>query len=198
MLPSRHNADTQGRFLIGKTLLGVLLLSMVLNLVMASMFLLRTNTHRTTIVPPTVNRAFWVEEEAVDPAYLEQMAVYLLQLVLNATPATADLNVTALLRYIGPEAYGKIETSLRNQAAELKAGSISMAFYPRQVTTAEGLANTIAVGGVISSWAADRRLPDRPVNYLIKFRYAGGKLSLSDLKEVKDATGAIADEQRAQ
>lgn len=196
MLPSRHNADTRGRFLIGRTVLAALLLSLSLNVLMVAVFLLRTNTHRETLVPPTINKTFWVEDNAVDPAYLEQMAIFILQLILNATPATADLNVTSLLRYVGPESYGKIEASLRNQAAQLKGGAISMAFYPRSVTTAGDLPNTIAVGGVISSWAADRRLPDRPVNYLVKFRYAGGKLFVSDLSEVTDTAKAITGEQQ--
>ena len=198
MHPSNFNADTLGRYQIGKTVRYALIISLVLNLLMAILILTRTDTHRQTIVPPTINKTFWVEDNAVDPAYLEQMAVFLLQLLLNATPATADLNITSLLRYIGPESYGRIEASLRNQAAELKAGALSMAFYPRSVTTAPDVANTIAVGGVVSSWSADRRLPDKPVNYLLKFRYAGGKLFLSDLKEVKEPARAIANEQNPQ
>ena len=183
MNPSRHTSSSVDRAFTGRILSYSLLLSLALNILVMGTFLLRDRTHRETLVPPTIHKTFWVEDENVDPAYLEQMGVFLLQLILNTTPATSDVSVTTFLKYTGPESYGRLEKVLRAQAAQLKAGAVSTAFYPRAVTVAPGARNSIAIGGVLSAFGADKRLPDRAITYILRFRFYGGKLYLSELSE---------------
>lgn len=185
MTPSKHTSSSVDRAFTGRILSYSLLLSMALNVLVMGTFLLRDRTHRETLVPPTIHKTFWVEDENVDPAYLEQMGVFLLQLILNTTPATSDVSVTTFLKYTGPESYGRLEKVLRAQAAQLKAGAVSTAFYPRAVTTAPDAKNAIAISGVLAAFGADKRLPDRAITYILRFRYSGGKLYLSELSEAE-------------
>lgn len=185
MTPSKHTSSSVANAFTGRILSYSLLLSLALNVLMMGTFLLRDKTHRETLVPPTIHKTFWVEDENIDTAYMEQMGVFLLQLILNTTPATSDVSITTFLKYTGPESYGRLEKVLRAQAAQLKAGAVSTAFYPRSVTLAPDAKNSIAIAGVLSAFGADRRLPDRAITYLLRFRYSGGRLYLSELSEVE-------------
>ena len=186
MTPSKHTSSSVASAFTGRILSYALMLSLALNVLVMGTFLLRDKTHRETLVPPTIHKTFWVEDENIDTAYMEQMGVFLLQLILNTTPATSDVSITTFLKYTGPESYGRLERVLRAQAAQLKAGAVSTAFYPRSVTLAPGAKNSIAIAGVLSTFGADRRLPDRAITYLLRFRFSGGRLYLSELSEMQD------------
>lgn len=183
MTPSKYTSSSVASAFSGRVQSYALLLSLALNVLVMGTFLLRDKTHRETLVPPTIHKTFWVEDENIDPAYLEQMGVFLLQLVLNTTPATSDLSITTFLRYVGPESYARLEKLLRAQANQLKDGAVSTAFYPRSVTLAPGAPNAIAVGGVLTAFGADKRLPDRAITYVLRFRYSGGRLYLAELSQ---------------
>lgn len=185
MTPSKHTSFTVANAFGNRVMGYALLLSLALNILVLGTFLLRDKTHRETLVPPTIHKTFWVEDEKVDVAYLEQMAVFLLQLILNTTPATSDAAITTFLKYTGPESYGRLEKVLRAQALQLKGAAVSTAFFPRSVTVSPAAKNTIAVGGVLSAFGADRRLPDRAITYVMSFRYAGGRLFLAELSEAE-------------
>ncbi len=43
---------------------------------------------RTVIVPPNIDRTFWVTKEKASREYLEEMASYVAWLVLDVTPTT--------------------------------------------------------------------------------------------------------------
>lgn len=183
MTPSKHTSSSVASAFSGRVTGYALLLSLSLNVLVIGTFLLKDKTHRETLVPPTIHKSFWVEDENIDPAYLEQMSVFLLQLILNTTPATSEISITTFLRYVGPESYARLEKSLRAQATQLKDGAVSTAFYPRSVTLAPGAPNAIAVGGILSAFGADKKLPDRAVTYVLRFRYSGGRLYLSELSQ---------------
>lgn len=190
MTPSKHTSFSVANAFSGRVLSYSLLLSLALNILVMATFLLRDKTHRETLVPPTIHKTFWVEDERIDVSYMEQMGVFLLQLILNTTPATSELAISTFLRYTGPESYGQLEKVLRAQAAQLKAGAVSTAFYPRAVTVSPDAKNAIAIAGVLSAFSADKRLPDRPVTYTLKFRFSGGKVFLSELNQAEAAVSA--------
>jgi conjugal transfer pilus assembly protein TraE len=193
MTPSKHTSSSVANAFNGRVLSYSLMLSLALNVLIMGTFLLRDKTHRETLVPPTIHKTFWVEDENIDTAYMEQMGVFLLQLILNTTPATSDVSITTFLQYTGPESYGRLEKILRAQAAQLKAGAVSTVFYPRSVTVAPGAKNSIAIAGVLSSFGAERRLPDRAITYLMRFRFSGGRLYLAELSEVADGNADATD-----
>ena len=47
-------------------------------------------TVRTVIVPPSINKSFWVSRDKASGEYLEQMGSFVAWLVLDVTPATID------------------------------------------------------------------------------------------------------------
>ncbi len=43
---------------------------------------------RTVVVPPAINKSFWVTSDKASSEYLEQMASFMAWLVLDVTPAS--------------------------------------------------------------------------------------------------------------
>jgi len=58
---------------------------------------------RTLVVPPSINKSFWVERDKVSSEYLEQMGSFIAWLVLDVTPASIDWKKDILLGYVEPD-----------------------------------------------------------------------------------------------
>ena len=79
----------------------VLALAVVLNLLGAV---------RTVVVPPSINKSFWVTRDKASGEYLEQMGSFVAWLVLDVTPASIDWKKDILLGYVEPEQHGGLKT----------------------------------------------------------------------------------------
>src|SRR5690348_9809428 len=89
-------------------LLALLIGSVLVNLILA-VFAYRLSSHqRVVVMPPSVHKTFWVEDERVSAEYLEQMGYFLMQLILNVTPQSVDHQSKVLLQYAAPAAYGEL------------------------------------------------------------------------------------------
>ena len=118
-------------------LLALLLGSMLTNLILAA-FAFRMSSHeRVVVVPPTVHKTFWVEDERVSAEYLEQMGYFLMQLTLNVTPLSIDHQSKVLLQYAAPAAYGELRTALSSAAERLKRDGAATVFSPRDLIVDE-------------------------------------------------------------
>ena len=80
--------------------------SMLANVTLAAFAMHMAGRERVVVVPPSINKTFWVESERVSAEYLEQMAYFLLQLTLNVTPQSIDHQSRVLLQYAAPASYG--------------------------------------------------------------------------------------------
>ena len=93
-------------------LLALLIGSMLINLILAA-FAFRLSSHqRVVVMPPSIHKTFWVEEERVSAEYLEQMGYFLMQLTLNVTPQSVDHQAKVLLKYAAPASFGELRTAL--------------------------------------------------------------------------------------
>jgi conjugal transfer pilus assembly protein TraE len=97
----------------GRTLQALLVVFMGLTVLLSVAVAFRSNNIRTVIVPPAVTKGFWVDDAAVSPEYLEQMAFFLAQLVYNVTPANADFNARTLLNYAAPSSMARCDSRPR-------------------------------------------------------------------------------------
>ncbi len=76
----------------------VLALVVILNLL---------GTVRTVVVPPSINKSFWVTRDKASGEYLEQMGAFIAWLVLDVTPASIDWKKDILLGYVEPDQHGE-------------------------------------------------------------------------------------------
>lgn len=139
-------------------------------------------THRETLIPPTINKTFWVEDDKVSPEYLEQMGVYLIQLALNRTPSNAVSQIDELLKYVAPQSYPELKKQLHSDALRQKEDNITIVFFPRHVTVDSGL-QAVLFEGVTKKWIGDKPVGSDMKRYIIKFGYQG-RVFLEDISDV--------------
>lgn len=173
----RDNDKSQILFLklIVTGLVGALLL---LGFAVASLI----GSDRQTLVPPTIDKTFWVNKKHVSPEYLEQMGYFIGQLVLNVTPDNVDYQTKMLLQYACPSGYGKLKTDQAVAGNALKRDSISTLFNTRNIQVDEKTLK-VALIGTLSTWVSNKKAPDYAKTYLGKFEYQNGRICVTDFKE---------------
>ena len=163
-------------------LLALLLGSMLTNLILGA-FAFRMSSHeRVVVVPPTVHKTFWVEDERVSAEYLEQMGYFLMQLTLNVTPLSIDHQSKVLLQYAAPAAYGELRTALSSAAERLKRDGAATVFSPRDLIVDER-ALKVGIRGQLTTFISDRRVSEVAKGYAVEFQYTAGQIFLKSFRE---------------
>jgi conjugal transfer pilus assembly protein TraE len=137
---------------------------------------------QTIVLPAEPTKSFWLDDEKVSPEYLEQMALFVVQLMLNNSPETMRYNVEKVLRYVEPASRGPLEVALTAQARALKQSSASTAFVASSVEVQDGLMRA-AVKGRLRRFIASQQTSSSPSCWIVEFHYAGGRLWVKTLKE---------------
>jgi conjugal transfer pilus assembly protein TraE len=174
--------DLEGARRAVAVLLLLLIGSMLVNVVLAGLATRLSNRERVVVVPPVVHKSFWLDTERVSGEYLEQMAYFLVQLVLNVTPQNVDHQAKVLLQYAAPSAYGELRATLQTAAERLKRDSATTVFSARDLMVDEA-AMRVAVRGQLTTFVSDRRVSETNKAYLIEFQYTGGRIHLKTFRE---------------
>ena len=154
-----------------------LLMSCVANIVFAMAFLKMIGHERTVIVPPTINKTFWVDHEKVSGDYLEQMAAFAGYLSLNVAPSTVDYQNKVLLTYVCPGSYGAFELEGRSTAERIRRDNASQLFLPRSITVDEATLR-VALAGSLLTMVNTTQVSNVNKTFLAEFEYRGGKISV--------------------
>lgn len=141
---------------------------------------------RTVVVPPSINKSFWVERDKASAEYLEQMGSFIAWLVLDVTPASIDWKKDVLLGYVEAEQHGALKTRQELEAMRLKRINASTAFMPQQLVPSED-AQSIVVRGRLRTLVNGQETANDLKAYLVEFSYAGGRMHLKTFKEVPNA-----------
>jgi conjugal transfer pilus assembly protein TraE len=155
----------------------VLGLTVILNLV---------GSVRTVIVPPSINKSFWVTRDKASSEYLEQMGSFIAWLVLDVTPASVDWKKEMLLGYVEPEQYGALKTRQEVEAERLKRINASTIFAPQQLVPSED-AQTVVVRGRLRTLVNGFETANDLKAYLVEFSYSGARVHLKTFKELPSA-----------
>ncbi len=142
-------------------------------------------TERTVIVPPGLNKSFWVTNSKASSDYLEQMGSFVAWLILDVSPATIDWKKDALLGYVDPEEYGAMKTRQDLEAERIKRLSASTYFLPQQIVPSEDTQSVVVRGRLRTQINGQETNSDQKA-YLVRFRYAGGRIHLQTFKEIVD------------
>lgn len=159
---------------------GALVVGLVVSLVIIVKLI---GMERTIIVPPHVEKTFWVTNDRVSKEYLEQMASFIAWLVLDVTPATIDWKKDILLNYVSPEQHGLMKARQEVEAERLKRINASTFFLPQQLV-ANDQDQTVAVRGRLCTQVNGQETATDTKAYLAEFQYAGGRMHLKAFKEI--------------
>ena len=144
-------------------------------------------TVRTVVVPPSINKSFWVIRDKASNEYLEQMASFMAWLLLDATPASIDWKKDMLLGYVESDQYGPLKTRQEVEAERLKRINASTVFAPQQLVPNEDAQNVI-VRGRLRTFVNGLETANEPKTYLIEFSYFGARTHLKTFKEIPNAS----------
>ena len=162
---------------------GVLAAGQILALVVILNLL---GTVRTVVVPPSLNKTFWVTRDQASNEYLEQMGSFIAWLVLDVTPASIDWKKDILLGYVEPEQHGELKTRQELEAMRLKRINASTFFSPQQLVPSEE-SQSVIVRGRLRTLVNGLETANDLKAYRVEFSYSGGRMHLKTFKEASDA-----------
>lgn len=154
------------------------------NLGLVAWAMSRDAVERTIVTPPVIERAFWVEDAAASPAYLEQMAVFLAQLALSYSPANVEHQGEVFLRYADPAAYGVLRTRWLEDTERVKRNRVASVFHPLEVRTR---GRRVAVLGELRTLVGSKQTDQRRAAFRIDFALRSGRLFVTEFLEVDHA-----------
>jgi conjugal transfer pilus assembly protein TraE len=144
-------------------------------------------SERTVIVPPSIDRTFWVARDKASREYLEEMAGFVAWLVLDVSPSTVDWKRNVLLNWVSPDQYAAMKTKMDLEADRLRSNNASTSFLIQQFATNEKEQSVLITGRLRRQInGADIGEPETRA-YLARFKYAGGRVHIETFKEIQNA-----------
>ena len=138
------------------------------------------------LVPPSIEKSFWVSSSHVSPEYLSEMTAFFAYLRLNATSDSIIQQREMLLRYTDPSFYEELKTQLVQEEDRINQQHISMAFYPVDIKVDAKQLKAV-IQGDLKSNVGDAAIPAKRLTYLISYHYNAGRLLVKSFEEVKNA-----------
>jgi conjugal transfer pilus assembly protein TraE len=167
--------------------LGVALATLAATLLLALLVIGQLlGAQRTVVVPPTIERSFWIDRDKASGAYLEQMGSFIAWLVLDVSPASIDWKKDVLLGYVEPDQHGLLKTRQELEASRLKRINASTSFAPQQLVAREDQQDVV-VRGRLRTLVNGLETANDLKAYRIVFGYAGGRTHLASFQEMTDA-----------
>lgn len=152
-------------------------------LAMILCILLFKKTEKVIVVPATIEKEFWVEGSRVSPSYLEQMGCFIGDLLLTRSPASADIQLTILMRQVDPSFAPRLGEKLSKELAKLKKDKASYVFFKTNVVVnPESL--SVVLEGDRTLFLGDKVLSNARESYRLGFSNFGGRLQLASLERV--------------
>jgi conjugal transfer pilus assembly protein TraE len=180
----RHQNDLRAQRRANRSLgvtVGVLSVCQLLSL---AVIVSIVGSERTVIVPPSIDRSFWVAREQASREYLEQMAGFVAWLVLDVSPSTIDWKRNVLLNWVAPDQHAAMKTLMDLEADRLRSHNASTSFLIQQFTTDEKAQSVLVAGRLRRQInGADVGEPETRT-YLARFSYAGGRVHIRAFKEM--------------
>lgn len=148
---------------------------------------------RTVLVPPVIEKSFWVTHNRVSPSYLEQMAAFVTYLTLDVSPQSVEWKKNLLLQYVSPDYHGPLQARQQLEATRLKQMNATTQFsLSRVVPDEKGM--SVRVAGKLATFINGQRTTDVLKTYQVQFDYSGNRIHLKKFEEIQsEAELAISD-----
>jgi conjugal transfer pilus assembly protein TraE len=184
---ARHQNDLRAQRRANRVLgsiVGVLSLTVLLCL---AVIVSIAGSERTVIVPPNIDRTFWVTKEKASREYLEQMGAYVAWLVLDVTPTTVDWKRNLLLNWVSPDRHAELKNRMDLEAERLRSNNASTFFLVQQLVADENRQSVVVTGRLRRQINGVDVTEPETRSYLAQFGFAGGRIHIHSFKEVANA-----------
>lgn len=181
---TRNSLDNYNRILTERNrLLIALSIAGGLSLLLGFSVFCLVGKERVVIVPPIVNRDFWVATDTVSDSYLEQMAEFFAGLLLNVTPNSFVTRSEHLLQHVAPNAYPTLKTQLVEQKLELERRAMSTTFHPSSFKVDRNKL-LVELKGELKILVGNAPIQSQTKTYHIRFVQHHGRLYIQQFSEV--------------
>jgi type IV conjugative transfer system protein TraE len=148
------------------------------------------------VVPAQIAQPYDVGPTTASREYVQQMSAFLVTSALTVSPESADFAARALLRFLTPEARGRLETAFLGDAAFIKRNNLTQAFYPRTVDFFSP--QRLRVTGSLIQWVGGKTVTERDAAYNLTIEVKNYGLVITDFAYVaEDARRAKSSERAA-
>jgi conjugal transfer pilus assembly protein TraE len=180
----RHQNDLRALRKANRTLgAGIALMGLCL-LISLGLIASLIGSERTVIVPPSIDKSFWVSKDKASREYLEQMAGYVSWLMLDVTPTTVDWKRNVLLNWVAPDQHAAMKTKMDIEADRLRTNNASSSFLIQQLTADEKEQSVLLTGRLRRQINGTDVAEPETRSYLAQFQYAGGRVHIQTFKEI--------------
>ncbi len=163
----------------------IIIYALLFIVLLEGILLYRAATNKVVIViPPKVEREFWVSGENLSYAYIEQVAVYLADSLLSVAPPNVDKSLSRIMPFLttDPAQVKEIRDSFAVYAKAIKENDWWQSFYPMRVVVDEKN-QRIDVYGVLRKMTGNLYVGQEN-NKVISFNYEvrNGRLIITGVK----------------
>jgi len=163
----------------------IIIYALLFIVLLQGIMLYRATTNKMVVViPPRVDREFWVSGENLSYAYIEQVAVYLADSLLSVAPPNVDKALTRVMPFLttDPAQVKEIRDSFAAYAKAVKENDWWQSFYPMRVVVNEKQ-QRIDVYGVLRKMTGNIYVGQEN-NKVISFNYEvrNGRLIITGVK----------------
>ena len=183
----RHQNDLRVQRKANRTLGAVLALLGTCQLISLVVIASIVGSERTVIVPPNIDKSFWVSKDKASREYLEQMAGYVSWLMLDVTPTTVDWKRNVLLNWAAPDQHAELKTRMDLEADRLRSNNATTSFLIQQLAADETQQSVVVTGRLRRQINGTDVGEPETRSYLAQFKYAGGRVHIQSFKEILNA-----------
>jgi conjugal transfer pilus assembly protein TraE len=145
-----------------------------------------TGVHqRIEVTPFTGSSSYIKSDSVVDVHYLTLMSENFIYSRLNVTPETVIANHKRLLSYVDAAHYSAFSTLLHKEATLIQDKKISSHIDITGIhADSRNLSCTIT--GIVKRFVGLRALPDTRATYTVHYRYANGRLAITQFTHTEE------------
>lgn len=156
--------------------------SLLLNVLQTAERLL--SSEKIIILPPVITKEVWIKGNTVSESVLEEWALYLTNLLLNASSKTIAYQSELALRHVSPEFTQSLNKKFKEDALRLQKNNAATTFYPKEIRVDEKKM-TVVVTGTFSTFVGKEKVSSHEQTYHLQFVFNQGRfLQLKQFKQI--------------
>jgi len=163
--------DAQARFL------GILSVFLAGALLLMTFAFLKLYTSKTVVIlPPRVDKEFWVSGDTLSTSYLEQVAYFIADRFLSVSPESVDRSLDMIKPFFSTDTHilRKLDEYLVRYAKTIKEEDLYQVFYPLQFFVDKEKSKLVVVGN-LHKISGGQYLGEESVNLSIEFYVKNGR-----------------------
>lgn len=156
---------------------------LALALFIESILIYRTaNTQKIIVLPPRVDREFWVAGDKVSNSYLEQVALYVADRMLSVSPENVDYSFDTIMGFMttDPQYVKTLKEKFIELARVVKVNNVSQVFYPLKVDFRKD--NELVISGILKKLTGNILMGESKPYLKLQYKINNGRLTITNIE----------------